>query len=113
MALELAERGGGVAKFLTSSPEEKDISTALDEVLADWAEPVLSELRLSVNRQDVQAAGREVLTTEARESLINLGDLPAGRTIWVAGRVPGGEISDLDFRSRCYTFETSRGDNKG
>ena len=42
LALELAERGGGVAQFLTSSPEEKDISTALDEVLADWAEPALA-----------------------------------------------------------------------
>lgn len=98
LASQLAERGGGVAKFLTSSPEEKDISTALDEVLADWAEPVLSGLRLSVNRQDVQAAGREVLTTEARESLIDLSDLPAGRTIWVAGRAPRGETKDLTFR---------------
>jgi Ca-activated chloride channel family protein len=87
-----------VAKFLTSSPDEKDISTALDEVLADWAEPVMAGLRLGVNRQDVKAAGREVLRTEARESLIDLSDLPAGRTIWVAGRVPRGDISDLTFR---------------
>jgi Ca-activated chloride channel family protein len=98
LAFQLAERGGGVAKFLTSSPEEKDISTALDEVLADWVEPVLAEMKLSVNRSDVQAAGREVLTTESRESLIDLSDLPAGRTIWVAGRAPRGEVSDLTFR---------------
>lgn len=41
---ELAEQGGGVAKFLTSAPEEEDITTALDEILADWAEPVLAGL---------------------------------------------------------------------
>ena len=34
LAQELAERGGGVAKFLTSDPEQEDITTALDEVLA-------------------------------------------------------------------------------
>src|SRR5581483_6556238 len=60
LALELAERGGGVAKFLTSNPAEEDITTALDEVLADWAEPVLPNLRLEVNRADAQAAGRDV-----------------------------------------------------
>ncbi len=42
LALELAERGGGVAKFLTSDPDEEDISTALDEALIDWSEPVLT-----------------------------------------------------------------------
>jgi len=99
LAAELAERGGGVAKFLTSAPAEEDISTALDEVLADWSEPVLAGLRLSVSRPDVQAAGREMLGTEkSGGSLIDLGDLPAGRTIWVAGRVPRGEAADLNFR---------------
>ena len=36
LATELAERGGGVARFLTSAPLEEDISTALDQVLSDW-----------------------------------------------------------------------------
>lgn len=101
LALELAERGGGVAKFLTSAPEEEDITTALDELLADWAEPVLSGLRLEVNRPEVQAAGRELLgASEAGWSAMDLGDLPAGRTVWVAGRAPRGEAPDLAFRVR-------------
>ncbi len=102
LASELAERGGGVARFLTSAPEEEDISTALDEVLADWAEPVLAGLRLGVSRPDVQSAGRENLSRyeslPTDKSLIDLGDLPAGRTIWVAGRVPKSEATDLVFR---------------
>ncbi|MBI3989468.1 MAG: VWA domain-containing protein [candidate division NC10 bacterium] len=99
LALELAERGGGVAKFLTSAPDEEDITTALDEVLTDWAQPVRAGLHLEVNRREVQAAGRAVVGgSEARWSAIDLGDLPAGRPLWVAGRVPRGESPDLVFR---------------
>jgi len=99
LALELAERGGGVAKFLTSDPEEEDISTALDEALADWAEPVLTGLRLEVNSPVAQSAGREVRA--AREpgwSGIDLGDLPAGRAVWVMGRAPRSRLDDFTFK---------------
>ena len=100
LANDLAERGGGVARFLTSAPDEEDITTALDEVLADWAEPVLGGLRLEVNRLRVEAAGRGALDPgEAGWSAVDLGDLPAGRPVWVAGRVPRGE-GDLVFRVR-------------
>jgi Ca-activated chloride channel family protein len=100
LATELAEQGGGVARFLTSQPEELDVATALDEVLADWGEPVLAGLRLEVNRPRVEAAGREVLgPAEGGWSAIDLGDLPAGRPVWVAGRVPRGE-GELAFRLR-------------
>ena len=88
LANEIAERGGGVARFLTSSPEEEDITTALDEVLADWAAPVYANLKLNVNRPAVQAAGRALLKEQRGGwQSIDLGDLPAGRAVWVAGRV--------------------------
>jgi Ca-activated chloride channel family protein len=103
LALELAERGGGVARFLTSDPEQLDIATALDEVLADWSEPVLAGLRLEVDRGAVDAAGR--LVSDAGQSgwkSIDLGDLPAGRPLWVVGRAerePGaGAAKALAFR---------------
>jgi Ca-activated chloride channel family protein len=100
LAHDLAERGGGVARFLTSAPDEEDITTALDEVLADWAEPVLSGLRLEVNRPGVEAAGRGTADPgEAGWSAVDLGDLPAGRPVWVAGRVLRGE-GELVFRVR-------------
>src|SRR5262249_30132525 len=91
LAAELAERGGGVSKFLTSEPEELDITTALDEVLADWAQPVAVGLRLEVNRPKVQAAGRELLPGSPESAGIDLGDLPLGRSLWVVGRVPRGQ----------------------
>lgn len=40
--LGIGRAGGGVARFLTSEPDQEDITTALDEVLADWAEPVFT-----------------------------------------------------------------------
>jgi Ca-activated chloride channel family protein len=99
LANELAERGGGLARFLTSDPDQEDIATALDDVLNAWGEPVLSALRLEVNREQVQAAGRSVLDApEPGWSAIDLGDLPAGRPPWVAGRVPRGSSGKLTFR---------------
>ena len=87
LAQELAERGGGVARFLTSNPDDEDITTALDQVLSYWSEPVLIGASLAVNRPDVAAAGRAV-TSEARRGLVDLGDLAAGQTQWVCGRAP-------------------------
>jgi Ca-activated chloride channel family protein len=103
LALELAERGGGVARFLTSDPEQLDIATALDEVLADWSEPVLAGLRLEVDRAEVDAAGRRVSDAEQPGwKSIDLGDLPAGRPLWVVGRAVrqagAGASKALSFR---------------
>lgn len=99
LALELAERGGGVARFLTSEPDQEDITTALDEVLADWAEPILAGLGLGVNRSTVEASERDVLPAPDKEwRLIDLGDLTSGRSLWVAGRAPRGTNSELVFR---------------
>ncbi|MBI3978906.1 MAG: VWA domain-containing protein [Chloroflexi bacterium] len=96
LAMEIAERGGGVARFLTSNPAEEDITTALDEVLADWSQPVLADLRLEVNRASVAASGRIVRPASSPDwSGIDLGDLPAGRTVWAVGRVAraGGPLN--------------------
>jgi Ca-activated chloride channel family protein len=84
LANELAERGGGVARFLTSNPDEDDVTTALDEVLADWSAPVLTGLTLEVNRAGAEAAGRTVaLLAPNPARSIDIGDLPAGRPVWV------------------------------
>lgn len=97
LALELAERGGGVARFLTSAPEEEDITTALDEVLADWAEPIVANLKLEVGCAGAEASGRQT-TVQGDRSTIDLGALPAGRALWVAGRVPHSTGATLAFR---------------
>ena len=61
LARELAERGGGTATFLTSAPEEEDVTTALDRILEDWSAPVLTGLRLEVNRPAALAVGRATM----------------------------------------------------
>ena len=97
VANELAERGGGQAYFLTSSPDEEDITTALEGVLADWAEPVLTDLRLKINRGSGLTAGRNVAADKG-ETVIDVGDLPCGRAIWVAGRAPLGDDDAITFQ---------------
>jgi len=97
LAHELAERGGGLARFLTSSPDEGDITTALEDVLADWAEPVLAGLTLTIDRGGGQAAGREADASQPGATRIDLGDLPHGRALWVAGRVPAAPAQALAF----------------
>ena len=106
LAAELAARGGGVSGFLTSDPAEDDVTTALDEVLADWTAPVAAGLALEVNRPGAEAAGRDavLIAGEATGSAIDLGDLPAGRPVWAAGRVPGA-ASGLTFRLRTGASE--------
>ncbi len=99
LAQTLAERGGGMARFLTSEPDQEDITTALDEVLADWAEPVLAGLRLRINRPLVETGGRaQLVASRQASSLIDLGDLPSGRALWVVGRAPCGANAELAFR---------------
>lgn len=108
LALTLAERGGGVARFLTSAPEEEDITTALDSVLGDWAEPALSGLRLEVSHPAVQAAGHEVSRAgRPGWSAVDLRDLPAGRSLWVAGRIPNQDALDLTFRLTARNHEVA------
>ncbi|HEM62527.1 MAG TPA: VWA domain-containing protein, partial [Chloroflexi bacterium] len=106
LASELAERGGGVSRFLTSSPDELDITTALDEVLKDWAQPVLANLRLEIDRAGVESASRQVLSQDdGGWSSVDLGDLPQGPTLWVAGRALRGNEETLRFRAATASGE--------
>ncbi len=102
LALELAERGGGVARFLTSSPEEGDIAATLSGILAEWSQPLAVNSRLEVDRVPTQATGRPVAVgSDAGWSAIDLGDLPAGRPLWVAGCVAAGTGQALHLSLRA------------
>ncbi|HNT75504.1 MAG TPA: VIT domain-containing protein [Anaerolineae bacterium] len=90
LAQELAERGGGVAYFLTSSPDEEDVTTALSDVLADWDEPILVGMQLTLNCARGEASGYPAAESHG-QTVIDLGDLPCGRAVWVVGRVPAGD----------------------
>ena len=81
----LVEAGEGEAAFLTSDPGEEDITSALDRVLDTWARPLATgaELVVETGAASVQARHAAGVT----RSRFSLGDLPAGRSLWVCGAV--------------------------
>ena len=93
LATALAERGGGVVRFLTSAPEEGDITGALDAILADWAAPTRLDVRLASDGVTIEGVQGSAAATLA------LGDLPAARTIWAIGRIPTA-ATPATFRAR-------------
>lgn len=99
LALELAAHGGGTARFVTSAPEEGDITTALDAILEDWAQPVLADLRLEVSAPGAQTDAGPATQADGR-SVIDMGDMPRGRALWVVGRVPAGAHPTFSLSSR-------------
>ncbi len=110
LAQELAERGGGVAKFLTSDPQQQDITTALDEVLAAWAAPIAVNLQLVI--QDPQAAlgdQHALLQRTAQTTLVDLGDLMGGQTRWVVGRLPQTHAATADRESTKVDLQLANG----
>jgi Ca-activated chloride channel family protein len=90
LAVELAERGGGLARFLTSDPAENDIVAALTDVMAEWEAPALTGLSLQVNRPGAMVAGRGTgaTITASDSTVLEMGDLPGGRARWLVGRLP-------------------------
>ncbi|MDO8672770.1 MAG: VIT and VWA domain-containing protein [Dehalococcoidia bacterium] len=100
LTIEMARVGGGVAKFLSSDPLDRDVASSLNELLADWRQPVVTGLRLEVSLPSVQAAGHQTFpTTLSGWSAIDIGDLPAGRATWVAGRVKREGSDPVKFRA--------------
>jgi len=102
LATALAERGGGVVRFLTSAPEEGDITGALDAILADWAAPTRLDVRLASDGatiEGVQGGGAATLP---------LGDLPAARTLWAIGRIPAAAPATFRASDSTGTFAEAR-----
>jgi Ca-activated chloride channel family protein len=79
----LAETGGGEAVFLTSDPGEEDITSALDRVLDTWARPLATNVELVVETGAASVQARHA--AGVTRSRFALGDLPAGRSLWVSG----------------------------
>ncbi len=95
---ELAARGGGQTHFLTSSAEEGDITTALDELLISWSAPIFTGLRLEVDATAVETPEGPGHETGNGSTCIDLGELPAERPVWVAGRAPASRLDQLRLR---------------
>ncbi|BAI61654.1 conserved hypothetical protein [Methanocella paludicola SANAE] len=98
LAAAIAERGGGIVKFLTSDPSEGDISSALDAILDDWRQPLLAGLRLTVDRPGLDSTSGTVHPVTDGSRYLDIGDLPAGRTIWASGKVTGSIGEGMTIR---------------
>lgn len=96
LAMQLAEHGGGIAKFLTSDPEQGDISTALDAIMEDWQQPVYTDMRLRIPHLHVSVPGRKNCLIR-KFQFVDLGDLTAGRTVWVCGKLSGEPLDPLEM----------------
>jgi Ca-activated chloride channel family protein len=90
LARKLAEAGGGYDWYVTSNPEGEDITTALDAIIDMWARPVATGLRLEVQTVSIHAASRRLLPSHDGWAALDVGDLPGGMPLWIAGAT-GGE----------------------
>jgi len=85
LASMVAEKGRGICAFLSSNPDDVDITTALENVLKEFARPLAVGTALSASVPLRDAAG---IRTNENETL-DLGDLTAERPRWVCGRFEG------------------------
>lgn len=97
----IAERGRGVCRFLSSSPDEVDIATALDDVFDEFSRPLALGVRLrcDVSLRDAQglrsigeppAEGEdEAKGAPGKIGSLDLGDLSSGRARWICGYAAG------------------------
>lgn len=91
LARQLAEAGGGSDRYVTSNPEGEDITTALDAIVDTWARPIATGLRLEVQAPAAYATSRPTVhALEQGWTALDVGDLPAGKPVWVSGEVDTG-----------------------
>jgi len=103
LAREIARKGKGIARFLTSSPEETDIATALEEVLEEWGSPVLTEATLKIHLEKGEGKhltlpqGSRVPFEKKQVASLLLGDLPQQRARWIVGRMEGSNLENISY----------------
>lgn len=102
LAKEIARRGRGMARFLTSDPREVDITTALDEILEMWSAPLLTDAHLLLDRRTVDSDG---VDAQGR-TRIPVGDLITGQSRWVHGRfIDGGGPTEMSLEGCDATYK--------
>jgi Ca-activated chloride channel family protein len=94
----LVTAGGGLAAFLTSAPEAGDVTTALETVLDSFAAPLFTDLQLVVNTPGLEIAGGRERPAPAGYSGADFGELPAGGSRWLVGRMPVAGNDAVQFQ---------------
>lgn len=98
LANEIADRSGGLACFLTSRPEEEDISSALEQIMEGFARPLYSNAILEVSSPGLEGSRQAVLDTmEENWKALDAGNIPAGMHRWINGRFPVDGRREIDF----------------
>lgn len=90
LASLIARYGRGIVRFLTSSPDEDDINAALDDLILLWNAPLAIDLTLTVNRDQVVVPERTIVERKEGTSIIDLGDLVPGTSVWIYGKCADG-----------------------
>lgn len=98
---QMTDAAGGESKILSSAPGNSDICSALNNILSRWEEPVLTDLILDIDREGAQTS-KVKCDFKDGHSFIDIGDLPAGKAVWVSGRVPKQE-GKLTFALKSQT----------
>lgn len=93
LASMIAEKGRGLCSFLSSNPDDVDITTALDGVLREFSRPLAAGACISSMVPLRDAAG----TRTNGNGTLDLGDLVTGRSRWVCGRSEGGSPDGLSL----------------
>lgn len=81
---QLADVGGGSSAFLTSSPDEEDITGALDEIVNSWSKPILADVQLVIETKSTEREARGVAATT--RTVVDLGEMTVGRSQWVSAQ---------------------------
>ncbi len=98
LANEIADRSGGISCFLTSNPNEEDISSALDNILEAFTRPVYADAILEVESSGLEASRQAILeSSESGWSAIDIGDIRSASRQIVCGRFPGQNRKQVNF----------------
>lgn len=90
LASNIARNGRGLVRFLTSTPGEEELNSALDYLVTLWNAPSAINLTLEVNRKEVIVPDHTTLNQGEESTTIDLGDLIPGRSTWLYGRCGDG-----------------------
>jgi len=99
LAREMARAGRGVAMFLTSDPDEKDIATSLDDIMEMFASPVDGWVSVATDQPTTDARTGEYGKVE-RIYLASQELLPKGRSVLFLGRFKEKRSSFIDVWSK-------------
>jgi hypothetical protein len=102
----IAKVGDGTAKFLTSTTEEKDLATALDDIMEDWAAPISTEMHIVTDRPAYDSERGRYMEDANGKGSIRVPSVPSGRSVLMLGSFKTRGKMDLSFRTTDQDGET-------